>query len=83
MALKFGKEFVEAAAENKELAVNQRVMFKLGVKVPEPYLCVQYLKQIATKYNIDWDVNSSISNIAVRFADGIFFLYFLVYASGK
>ena len=56
--LKFGKEFVQAAMENKELTVNQRVMFKLGVKVPEPYLCVEYLKEIARENGIEWDESS-------------------------
>jgi hypothetical protein len=32
-------------------------MFKLGVKVPEALLCVQYLKEIAKENNINWDEN--------------------------
>eukprot|EP00818_Percolomonas_sp_WS_P006398 CAMPEP_0117451008 /NCGR_PEP_ID=MMETSP0759-20121206/8776_1 /TAXON_ID=63605 /ORGANISM="Percolomonas cosmopolitus, Strain WS" /LENGTH=399 /DNA_ID=CAMNT_0005243575 /DNA_START=99 /DNA_END=1298 /DNA_ORIENTATION=+ len=52
---KFGKDFVQKAMDNKDLAVNQRVMFKLGLKVPKPYLCIQYLKKIAEEYNIDWE----------------------------
>jgi vacuolar protein sorting-associated protein IST1 len=53
-ALKFGPQFVEKAMVNHDLTVNDKVMFKLGVKVPEPYLCVQYLKQIAEENNIEW-----------------------------
>jgi len=56
--LRWGKEFVKNATENKDLAVNQRVLFKLGVKVPEPYLCVQYMKEIARENNIKWEDTS-------------------------
>jgi vacuolar protein sorting-associated protein IST1 len=63
LELKFGKEFVKAAMENKDLAVNQRVMFKLGVKVPEPYLCVQYLKEIAREHDVKWDEENSIGSV--------------------
>lgn len=52
---KYGKEFVLAALENKDYAVNQRFMIKLTVKIPEPYLCVNYLKEIAQANNIDLD----------------------------
>ncbi len=59
--LKYGKEFVQAASENKDLCVNQRVLFKLSIRVPEPYLCVQYLKEISKEYNVDWD-DSAMTN---------------------
>src|SRR5690606_4554044 len=65
LELKFGKEFVRAAMENKDLAVNQRVMFKLGVKVPEPYLCVQYLKEIAREHDVKWDEENSIGSVDI------------------
>lgn len=54
-AKKFGKEFVVNAMENRDFAVNQRIMIKLSVKVPEPYLCVHYLKDIAEEYGIKLD----------------------------
>eukprot|EP01080_Neovahlkampfia_damariscottae_P003642 gene3642-6458_t len=62
-AKKFGKDFVRNAAENKDLSVNQRVMFKLGVKVPEPYLCVQYMKEIAAENNVQWDDSSMTATV--------------------
>ncbi|KAL0480190.1 vacuolar protein-sorting protein IST1 [Acrasis kona] len=65
-SLKFGPQFVEKAMVNHDLTVNDKVMFKLGVKVPEPYLCVQYLKQIAEENNIEWadsaDQNNGANN---------------------
>jgi hypothetical protein len=58
---KYGKEFVLAALENKDYAVNQRFMIKLNVKIPEPYLCVNYLKEIAEANNIDLDEGDFIN----------------------
>jgi len=55
LSKKFGKEFVLAAMENRDFAVNQRVLIKLSVKVPEPYLCVHYLKDIAEEHGIELD----------------------------
>ena len=52
---KFGKEFVSAASENRDFAVNQRILIKLSVKIPEPYLCVHYLKDIAEENGIELD----------------------------
>jgi vacuolar protein sorting-associated protein IST1 len=54
-AKKFGREFVMSAMENRDFAVNQRVMIKLSVKVPEPILCVHYLKDIAEEHGIKLD----------------------------
>lgn len=59
--LKYGAQFVEKAMVNHDLTVNDKVMFKLSVKVPEPYLCVQYLKQIAEENNIEWADSSGDS----------------------
>lgn len=56
--LKFGKDFAQAAIENRDLTVNQRVMFKLSIRVPEPFLCVEYMKEIARENNIEWDETS-------------------------
>ena len=61
LSKKFGKEFVLAAMENRDFAVNQRVLIKLSVKVPEPYLCVHYLKDIAEEHGIELDA-SGIGN---------------------
>lgn len=62
-AKKFGKEFVLSAMENRDFAVNQRIMIKLSVKVPEPYLCVHYLKDIAEEHGIKLDDDSYQNDI--------------------
>ncbi|KAL9644553.1 hypothetical protein ABK040_009417 [Willaertia magna] len=63
---KYGKDFVESAMENKDLAVNQRVMFKLDVKVPEPYLCIDYLREIAKENGIEWDDSNVVTDVDVH-----------------
>jgi len=65
-AAKFGKEFVDSAMDNKDLAVNQRVMFKLDVKVPEPYLCIDYLREIAKENGIEWDDSNVVTDVDVH-----------------
>eukprot|EP00996_Jenningsia_fusiforme_P001858 NODE_2715_length_1136_cov_22.777369_g2493_i0.p1 GENE.NODE_2715_length_1136_cov_22.777369_g2493_i0~~NODE_2715_length_1136_cov_22.777369_g2493_i0.p1 ORF type:complete len:273 (-),score=66.03 NODE_2715_length_1136_cov_22.777369_g2493_i0:278-1096(-) len=55
LARKFGKEFVQAAAENAEMAVHPKVYYRLSLQVPEPYLCQQQLKSIADSFDIDWE----------------------------
>ncbi|KAG2382934.1 hypothetical protein C9374_004901 [Naegleria lovaniensis] len=63
---KWGKDFVDSAMENKDLAVNQRVMFKLDVKVPEPYLCIDYLREIAKENGIEWDDSNVVTDVDVH-----------------
>ena len=65
-AAKFGQDFVESAMDNKDLAVNQRVMFKLDVKVPEPYLCIDYLREIAKENGIEWDDSNVVTDVDVH-----------------
>jgi len=57
---KFGKEFVQAAANNTEMAVNQKVFYRLSMQVPEPYLCIQYMKDVANQYQLDWEPTQAI-----------------------
>ena len=54
-ALKYGKSFCEAAAQNEELSVNEKLMEKLSTQVPAPSVCVQYLEDIAEEYGVDFD----------------------------
>eukprot|EP00756_Hemistasia_phaeocysticola_P030429 Hpha_TRINITY_DN16287_c2_g4::TRINITY_DN16287_c2_g4_i1::g.11684::m.11684/K19476/IST1; vacuolar protein sorting-associated protein IST1 len=55
--IKFGKEWCMVAQENREMAVNQRVYQKLSCFVPEPYICMQYLKGIADEYEDKLDIS--------------------------
>jgi vacuolar protein sorting-associated protein IST1 len=38
--------------ENKENLVNPRLVHKLTIQTPDPFLVEQYLKEIAKMYNI-------------------------------
>jgi vacuolar protein sorting-associated protein IST1 len=60
LSRKFGKEFVHAAQQNSEMAVNTKVYKKMSVMVPEPYFCIQYMKDIAGQFNVDWQPSSGI-----------------------
>ncbi|KAI9892052.1 MAG: hypothetical protein M1814_001757 [Vezdaea aestivalis] len=51
---KFGKEFALEAVENSDGKVAERVMLKLSLKPPPEELVLEYLKEIAKTYGIDW-----------------------------
>lgn len=58
LARKFGKEFAHAASDNSEMAVNVRVHERMSMLVPEPYLCIETLKDIAQQFDIEWNSES-------------------------
>jgi len=51
---KYGKKFGEEAIENKCGVVNERLIQKLKVKIPDPKLVNRYLTEIAKSYNVPW-----------------------------
>lgn len=51
---RFGKEFITNVSENKFHQVNSRVIQKLSIYAPDPFLVEQYLKEIAKFYEIPW-----------------------------
>eukprot|EP00667_Euglena_gracilis_P010232 EG_transcript_10415 len=55
LARKFGVEFAMTASDNAEMATNQKVLYRLSMLVPEPYLCVERLKDIAAQYEVEWE----------------------------
>eukprot|EP00999_Lentomonas_sp_LEN2_P002492 NODE_401_length_1546_cov_46.056378_g369_i0.p1 GENE.NODE_401_length_1546_cov_46.056378_g369_i0~~NODE_401_length_1546_cov_46.056378_g369_i0.p1 ORF type:complete len:322 (+),score=78.34 NODE_401_length_1546_cov_46.056378_g369_i0:95-1060(+) len=71
LAKKFGKEFVHAANDNTEMAVNQKVFYRLSLQVPEPYLCVQYLTDIANQYELDWAPSDATVEPTVGLGRGV------------
>ncbi|KAK9721394.1 Vacuolar protein sorting-associated protein ist1 [Basidiobolus ranarum] len=64
-AAKYGREFVVTALDNRDSTVNPRIIHKLQVHTPEPFLVNQYLLDIAKAYNVDWkpDDESLISDM--------------------
>jgi len=57
LARKFGMDFALAASDNSELAVNPKVLYRLSLQVPEPYLCVDHLRDIAKQFGVEWEAN--------------------------
>eukprot|EP00941_MAST-03F_sp_MAST-3F-sp1_P005862 g5862.t1 len=51
---KYGKEFGERAARNVDGIVNERVIQKLSVQPPNAFLVLNYLKEIAAQYHVNW-----------------------------
>ncbi|KAI9308254.1 regulator of Vps4 activity in the MVB pathway-domain-containing protein [Cunninghamella echinulata] len=54
LGAKFGKEFLLAAIENTNDIVNPRVVAKLQVSTPDPFLIERYLEEIAKTYDVPW-----------------------------
>ncbi|CAO3623127.1 unnamed protein product [Cunninghamella blakesleeana] len=54
LGAKFGKEFLLAAIENTDYVVNPRIVTKLQVSAPDPFLIERYLEEIAKTYDVPW-----------------------------
>lgn len=51
---KYGKEFVKAALRNVDGCVNERLINKLSIQPPNAFLVLNYMKEIARQYEVDW-----------------------------
>uniref|UniRef100_M4B5L5 IST1 homolog n=1 Tax=Hyaloperonospora arabidopsidis (strain Emoy2) TaxID=559515 RepID=M4B5L5_HYAAE len=52
---KYGQDFEAAASRNVDGCVNERVMQKLSVQPPSAFLVVNYMKEIAREFHVDWN----------------------------
>ncbi|DAZ92558.1 TPA: hypothetical protein N0F65_012788 [Lagenidium giganteum] len=52
---KYGQDFAAAAMRNLDGCVNERVIQKLSVQPPSAYLVVNYMKEIAKQFNVEWE----------------------------
>ncbi|KAF1328673.1 hypothetical protein FI667_g6491, partial [Globisporangium splendens] len=52
---KYGQDFAAAATRNVDGCVNERVIQKLSVQPPSAYLVVNYMKEIAKQFKVDWE----------------------------
>jgi hypothetical protein len=69
--LKWGPRFVEQAGVNHDLTVNERIMVRLCVKSPEPYLVISYMKKIAEQHGIEFeDMTPAPAPIDVNYNGG-------------
>jgi vacuolar protein sorting-associated protein IST1 len=54
LVLKFGEIVAVNAQQNSDGSVNPRVINKLSTAPPEQFLVLQYLREIAKEFKIDW-----------------------------
>lgn len=52
---KYGQDFAAAAARNIDGCVNERVIQKLSVQPPSAFLVVNYMKEIAKQFKVEWE----------------------------
>ncbi|KAF9280519.1 hypothetical protein BGZ68_007188 [Mortierella alpina] len=62
LAAKFGREFVTNAMENKDESVNPRIIQKLKVQTPDPYLVNRYLEEIARAFKVSWTADPEMDH---------------------
>ncbi|KAJ1956683.1 Vacuolar protein sorting-associated protein ist1 [Dipsacomyces acuminosporus] len=57
LAAKYGAEYVKNATDNVDGTVSPKLVHKLSVQAPAPYLVEMYLMEIASVYSINWRPN--------------------------
>ncbi|KAF9992697.1 hypothetical protein BGZ80_003291 [Entomortierella chlamydospora] len=72
LAAKFGREFVTNAMENKDESVNPRIIQKLKVQTPDPYLVNRYLEEIAKTFKVNWTADPETDHQLIGAMDGEF-----------
>ncbi|OVA11529.1 protein of unknown function DUF292 [Macleaya cordata] len=69
-AAKYGKEFISAAAELRpDTSVNRAIIEKLSVRAPSAEEKLSLLKEIAQKYNLEWDPSSTKAEFSKHHED--------------
>ncbi|KAF9184146.1 hypothetical protein BGZ51_003543 [Haplosporangium sp. Z 767] len=72
LAAKFGRDFVTNAMENADESVNPRIIQKLKVQTPDPYLVNRYLEEIAKTFKVSWTADPEMDNQLIGSMDGEF-----------
>ncbi|KAF9293080.1 hypothetical protein BGZ88_005843 [Linnemannia elongata] len=72
LAAKFGRDFVTNAMENKDESVNPRIIQKLKVQTPDPYLVNRYLEEIARTFKVAWSPDPEMDYQLIGSMDGEF-----------
>ncbi|KAF9169974.1 hypothetical protein BGX21_009385 [Mortierella sp. AD011] len=72
LAAKFGRDFVTNAMENKDESVNPRIIQKLKVQTPDPYLVNRYLEEIAKTFKVNWTADPETDHQLIGAMDGEF-----------
>lgn len=58
---KYGKRFEEAALENKESNVNEKITRLLSISPPEQFVVQSYMIEICKQFEIDWEPKNIIT----------------------
>jgi len=58
---KYGKKFEEAALENKENNVHEKITLLLSIAPPGPFLVERYMIEICKQFDIDWKPTNIIT----------------------
>ncbi|KAF9364176.1 hypothetical protein BGX34_002302 [Mortierella sp. NVP85] len=72
LAAKFGREFATNAMENKDESVNPRIIQKLKVQTPDPYLVNRYLEEIARAFKVNWTADPEMDHQLIGSIQGEF-----------
>ncbi|KAF8938253.1 hypothetical protein BGZ47_008656 [Haplosporangium gracile] len=72
LAAKFGRDFVTNAMENKDESVNPRIIQKLKVQTPDPYLVNRYLEEIARTFKVAWSPDPEMDHQLIGSMNGEF-----------
>ncbi|GBG30848.1 IST1-like protein [Hondaea fermentalgiana] len=64
---KYGKDFAEKADRNHNGCVNERVVAKLSAQPPNAFLVLNYMKELADEYDVDWQPDEATMSIGARF----------------
>jgi len=54
---KYGKDFIRNAMKNQDRCVNARVIQKLSAQPPNSWIVLNYMKEIASAFNLSWKPN--------------------------
>lgn len=57
---KYGKEFCHKAMKNADGVVNERIIHKLSIQPPNAFLVLNYLKEIAAQYHVNWTATTTL-----------------------
>lgn len=65
--IKYGKDFVEAAMDNQRGVVNERILHRMSGQRPNAFLVLNYMKELAKEYNVDWEPDEVTEEAGQRF----------------
>lgn len=65
--IKYGKDFVEGAMNNRGGVVNERVLHRMSGQRPNAFLVLSYMKEVAKANNVEWEPDEVTAESGERF----------------